>query len=153
MTQNPNQDAPPNSPPPPPPGTPDAHQQAQPPGQTPGQPAPAAGPVGPESDDARSTAMLIHLLAIFTMWLVPLIIWLVKKDQSRFIDQQGKEVVNFELTLMIGMVLGALTFCIGVGVFIWVAVWVVNIVFGILSTIEVNQGKPYRYPVCIRFIS
>ena len=150
MTQYPDQNG--SGGPPPPPGSPPGYQPP-PSGEAPGQPMPAGALVGPESEDARSTAMLIHLLAIFTGWLVPLIIWLVKKDQSRFIDQQGKEVVNFELTLMIGVVVGALTFCIGIGIFIILATWVVNIVFGILSTIEVNQGKPYRYPVCIRFIS
>lgn len=139
MTQDPNQDAPQGSAPPPSPG------QTPPPGQ------PTL--VGAESDDARSMAMLIHLLAIFTWFLVPLILWLVKKDSSRFVDQQGKEVVNFELTLMIGVVVGAATMCIVIGFFILAAVGVVNIVFGILSTMEVNQGKPYRYPVCIRFIS
>jgi uncharacterized Tic20 family protein len=115
---------------------------------------PPGGPqlVGPENDSARTMAMLIHLLAIFTYWLVPLILWLVKKDESRFVDQQGKEVVNFELTLLIGWVAGGLTWCLFVGILIIIAVVVVNIVFGILSTIAVNKGLPYRYPVCIRFI-
>jgi len=98
-------------------------------------------------------AMLCHLLAIFTYWIGPLIIWLVKKDQSPFVNQQGKEALNFELTLMIGVVAGVATICIAVGGIILLAVSVVNIVFGILSTIAVNRGEPYRYPVCIRFIT
>ena len=123
-------------------------------------PSPAAPPeptgephlVGPESSDAKTMAMLCHLLAIFTYWIGPLIIWLVKKDQSPFVNQQGKEALNFELTLMIGVVAGVATICIAVGGIILAAVSVVNIVFGILSTIAVNRGEPYRYPVCIRFI-
>jgi len=149
MTNDANSDSPTGTTPPPPPGAP----QPEPPEQGPEAGASQPGLVGPESDDARTTAMLCHLLAIFTGFLVPLIIWLIKKDQSRFIDQQGKEVVNFELTLMIGVVAAALTICIGVGFVIFAAVWIVNIVFGILATIDVNKGKPYRYPVCIRFIS
>ena len=124
-------------------------------------PSPAAPPeptgeprlVGPESSDAKTMAMLCHLLAIFTYWIGPLIIWLVKKDQSPFVNQQGKEALNFELTLMIGVVAGVATICIAVGGIILAAVSVVNIVFGILSTIAVNRGEPYRYPVCIRFIT
>ncbi len=124
-------------------------------------PSPAAPPeptgephlVGPESSDAKTMAMLCHLLAIFTYWIGPLIIWLVKKDQSPFVNQQGKEALNFELTLMIGVVAGVATICIAVGGIILLAVSVVNIVFGILSTIAVNRGEPYRYPVCIRFIT
>jgi uncharacterized protein len=141
MTQTPNNvGGPQAAPPPPPPPAP--------------APVPPGGPqlVGPENDSARSMAMLIHLLAIFTLALVPLILWLVKKDESRFVDQQGKEVVNFELTLMIGFVIGMVTICIGVGLVILPAVYVVNLVFGILGTMAVNKGLPYRFPVCIRFI-
>jgi uncharacterized Tic20 family protein len=140
MTQTPNNVGGPQAPPPP-----------QPPGPV---PVPPGGPqlVGPENDSARSMAMLIHLLAIFTGWLVPLILWLVKKDESPFINQQGKEVVNFELTLMIGVVAGIATACIFVGFIILLGVSVVNIVFGIIGTIAVNKGQPYRFPVCIRFI-
>ena len=123
-------------------------------------PAPAPGPAGgaptglvsAESPDAKTMAMLCHLLGIFTWWLAPLIIWLIKKDQSPFVNQQGKEALNFQLTLVIGCVVGALTSCIGIGFFVLAAIWVVNIVFGIISTITVNKGQPYRYPVCIRFI-
>jgi uncharacterized Tic20 family protein len=139
MTQTPNNTGGPQAPLPPPPAP---------------VPVPPGGPqlVGPDNDSARSMAMLIHLLAIFTGWIVPLILWLVKKDESRFIDQQGKEVVNFELTLMIGVVAGILTICIGVGAIILAATSIVNIVFGILGTVSVNKGQPYRFPVCIRFI-
>jgi hypothetical protein len=112
------------------------------------------GLVGPESNDARTMAMLCHLLAILPGLgsIGSLVIWLIKKDESRFVDQQGKEVVNFILTLLIGFVVGLATACIGVGVVIIIAVQVVNIVFGILSAIAVNKGQPYRYPICIRFI-
>jgi len=125
----------------------------QSPTPAPGQPADApAGLVSAESADAKTMAMLCHLLAMFTWWLAPLIIWLIKKDQSPFVNQQGKEALNFQLTLIIGLVAGALTICIGIGVFIMIATYVVNIVFGIMSTITVNKGQPYRYPICIRFI-
>jgi len=133
------------------------NDNATPPPQTPppaadqAQGAPA-GLVSAESPDAKTMAMLCHLLAIFTWWIAPLIIWLIKKDQSPFVNQQGKEALNFQLTLVIGLVAGALTACIGIGAIIILATYVVNIVFGILSTITVNKGLPYRYPVCIRFI-
>jgi uncharacterized Tic20 family protein len=141
MTQTPDSAAPP----PPPPG--------QAPQQPPSAQAPVPpGLVGPENNDARTMAMLCHLLAIFTLFIAPLIIWLIKKDQSRFVDQQGKEVINFTLTLLIGFVVGVATSCLGIGVVIIIAVKVVNIVFGIISTLAVNKGQPYRYPICIRFI-
>jgi hypothetical protein len=119
----------------------------------PGQPGGApAGMVSAESPDAKTMAMLCHLLAMLTGLIVPLIIWLIKKDESPFVNQQGKEVVNFELTCLIGAVIGGATICIFIGFVILAAVFVVNIVFGIISTITVNKGLPYRYPICIRFI-
>jgi len=138
MTENPNPDA----------------GQTPPQDASPPEPAPAVGPelVGPETPDAKTMAMLCHLLAIFTGFIGPLIIWLIKKEESPFVNQQGKEALNFELTLMIGVVAGVATICIAIGGIILMAVSVVNIVFGILSTIKVNGGQPYRYPVCIRFI-
>ena len=71
-------------------------------------PAPAGGAptglVSAESPDAKTMGMLAHLLVIFTGFIGPLIIWLIKKDQSPFVNQQGKEALNWGLTLMIGWV-------------------------------------------------
>ncbi len=130
-------------------------QPTQPPGA---EAAQAAGYLSAESPDAKTMGMLAHLLVIFTGFIGPLIIWLVKKDQSPFVNQQGKEALNWAITLLIvavGSVIVALIPFIGwlVGCLGWAAMVVSNIVFGILSTIEVNKGNPYRYPICIRFIS
>jgi hypothetical protein len=127
-------------------------------------PAPAPGPAGgaptglvsAESPDAKTMAMLAHLLVIFTGFIGPLIIWLVKKDQSPFVNQQGKEALNWAITIVIGavgsIIIGIIPFVGILACVIYPAVIVCNIVFGILSTITVNKGQPYRYPVCIRII-
>ncbi len=127
-------------------------------------PAPAAGPAGgstagmvsAESADAKTMGMLAHLLVIFTGWIGPLIIWLMKKDQSPFVNQQGKEALNWALTIttvVVGcVILMFIPFVNFLLCLLWPAIGVCNIVFGILSTIKVNSGQPYRYPVCIRYI-
>ncbi len=97
-------------------------------------------------------AMLCHLLGIVTGFLGALIIWLIKKDQSKFVDEQGKEALNFQLTLLIGDVIGIATSCLMVGWFILMAVWVVRLVFCILAAIAVNKGEHYRYPFAVRLI-
>jgi uncharacterized Tic20 family protein len=139
------------TPPPPPPAEPqpDAGDQ-QPTGV---EAVPAAKPAREEC----TMAMLCHLLVIFTGFIAPLIIWLVKRDESRFVDQQGKEALNWAITLLIASVcifviawipiLGWVIGCLG-----WLGIVTCNIVFGILSTIKVNAGESYRYPVCIRLI-
>ena len=122
------------------------------PAPAPGQPGGVPGLVSPESDDAKTMAMLAHLLAIFTGFLGPLIIWLIKKDQSPFVNQEGKEALNFQLTLLIAYVVGGVTACLVIGFFILAAASIAGIVFCILAAMTVSKGLPYRYPVCIRFI-
>lgn len=98
--------------------------------------------------------MLIHLLGIFTGFLAPLIIWLLKKDEKPFVDDQGKEALNFHLSvLIVGFGLAILS-CItlGFGALLYIPLLVVVLIFGIMGTIAANRGEAYRYPVNIRMI-
>mgnify|MGYP002622532204 CR=1 FL=1 len=97
--------------------------------------------------------MLAHLLGIVG-FLGPLIVWLIKKDEHVFIDDQGKEALNFQLTMLIGGLICAvatLLFC--VGILLGLALSVVDIVFCILAALKAKEGIAYRYPMCIRFVS
>jgi hypothetical protein len=131
--------------------------------QTPETPQPAEQPAAPPTDipkDARTMAMLCHLLAVAIVFvgplafLGPLIIWLIKKDDHPFIDEQGKEAVNFQITVLLALVallvLGFLT-C-GIGFFLLPVVGIVDIVFCIIATIKANDGEHYRYPICLRLV-
>ena len=116
------------------------------------------------SKDPRTWAMFCHLagLAGYLIPLVgnivaPLIIWQMKKDEYPFVDKQGKEAVNFQISMslyaLIGIVLCAVT-CIG-AVLIPVVVIVVGIfdlVFLLIAAVRANNGQHYRYPLAIRFI-
>ncbi len=104
------------------------------------------------SKDARTWAMLCHLLAVFTGFIAPLIIWLIKKDEDPFIDNQGKEALNFQITVAIAMIASLLLCFACIGFVLVPAVAIVDIVFCILATIKVNSGQAYRYPFSIRLI-
>jgi len=104
------------------------------------------------SKDARTWAMLCHLLAIFTGFLAPLIIWLIKKDEDPFIDEHGKEALNFQITVCIAMFVSGILTMVCIGVILLLAVIVANVIFCVLATVKANKGEPYRYPVSIRFI-
>ncbi len=90
----------------------------------------------------------------------PLIVWQVKKDTMPFAGSESKEALNFNISWLLWfLILGAVTFVltfIVIGVllmpllFIYPIVWVVFIVIGGLKA---NEGKPYRYPLTIRFIA
>jgi hypothetical protein len=120
----------------------------------PGAPATdqSAEPVGAVSSDEKLMAMLCHLLAIFTGFIAPLIIWLVKKDQSAFINHHGRESLNFQITFLIAYLISYVLIFVVVGCFLLPAVMVTVLVFCIMASIAANNGQYYRYPLAIRFI-
>ncbi len=113
--------------------------------------------------DARMWAMLCHLAGFaFLLPVVPgigsvigpLIIWLIKKDQYPFVDEQGKEAVNFQITMLIYAVVAGLLIFACIGAVLLPAVVIADIVLIIIAAIKANDGYHYRYPypLIIRFI-
>jgi uncharacterized protein len=109
--------------------------------------------------DEKSMAMLCHLLAILTGFIGPLILWLVKKDTSPFIDHHGREALNFQLTVFIVML--ALTFITLILMFVVIGFVLIPVIFvlgilalvaEILACIAANKGEWHRYPFCIRVL-
>lgn len=129
--------------------------------QTPASAPPAQPPGMPPvviSDDDRMMAMLCHLLAIFTGFIGPLVLWLVKKDSSPFVAHHGKESLNFQITLLLVMTcLGAATFIlmfvlIGIVLVpVLILVPVLALVAEIIAAVAAQKGEWFRYPCCIRF--
>lgn len=97
-------------------------------------------------------AMLSHLLAVLTGIIGPLLIWLLKKDQHPFIDDQGKQALNFQLTLLIAYVIAMLTWCLIIGMVLALVILVAHLVFTIIAAIKANKGIAYRYPFAAQFI-
>jgi uncharacterized Tic20 family protein len=110
------------------------------------------------SSDDRMWAMFCHLSSILTLYLTgmgflgPLIIWLIKKDQSAFVNYHGKEALNFQLTILIIELIGIATACIVVGIFILIGVAIYALIMAIIAGLNANSGQHYRYPATIRFI-
>jgi len=96
--------------------------------------------------------MLCHLLGIFTGFLGPLIVWLVKKDEFPFVDDQGKEALNWHITLLIGWIIAAALMIICIGAFLGLAISILQVIFGILGAVKANEGIRYRYPFAIRLV-
>jgi len=111
-----------------------------------------AGEPAEISKDARNMAMLCHLLAIFTSFVAPLIIWLIKKDEEPFVNQQGKEALNFQITVILAMFVASLLTILCIGVPLLFAIPVVDVVFCIIASVKASNGVAYRYPVSLRLI-
>ncbi|MQA82485.1 MAG: DUF4870 domain-containing protein [Streptosporangiales bacterium] len=137
-------------------------QQAQPPPQQ-GPPGPyGQRPPGPggwqppapvNPSDERTWAMLGHLGGILLGFIAPLIVYLVYKDRSAFLRRHGSQALNFQLTMLIGTIVGAVLTVVIIGILVLVAVAVVIIVFSIVAAMAANRGEDYKYPMTIQFVS
>lgn len=151
----------PGSMPLPPPHVPPPPGYGQPPGgygQAPGYGHPAEpyvpGRFGPRrGTDDTTMAMLAHLLGLLVSWVGPLIIYLMKKDESPYVRDQAAEALNFQITMFIRyMIAGVLTVVL-IGLLLLPVVWLVSLIFHIQAAIATNKGENYRYPFAIRLIT
>lgn len=106
-------------------------------------------PLVPPTSDERTMAILSHILCVVAGFLAPLVIYLIKKDESNFVKEHAKESLNFQITMFIVYVVLFIT-VIGI-LFIWVAA-IVAFVLEIIATIRASENKMYKYPFNIRFI-
>ena len=131
----------------------------------------------PQSAEERTWGMLCHLAALagfmglFLGNIVgPLVVWLIKKDQYPFVNDQGKESLNFQISMILWAIASLVV--VGVGVFvtllliapsvaplamplIWLLAFgfaILDLVLVIVASIAASNGKSYRYPLTIRFI-
>lgn len=101
---------------------------------------------GKLKSDEKQMAMFAHIGCIFLGFVAPLIIWMMKKDESRFIEKHAKEALNFSITAAI-IIMGGSLLC-GLGL-LYVPV---AAIFNIIAGMAANKGESYNYPMTIRFI-
>jgi len=138
----------------PPPGEP------IPPPTPPPSPSPGLEPPGDlPSKEERTWAMAAHLGALagyilipLANVLVPLVIWLIKKDTMPFASDQAKEALNFQIAVTIVAIIGFILTLLCVGWFLVAAAAIGGIIFAIIGAIKANDGIRYRYPVTLRII-
>lgn len=143
------------------------NQPPQPEPQIPPQPVapeqpPISEPLTAEdvSKDAKMWGMFCHLAALagylgipFGNVLGPLIIWLIKKDDFKFVNDQGTESLNFQISITIYSLAAGLLVCLGgIGIILLIPLGIFGLVMVIIASIAANKGEAYRYPLCIRLI-
>jgi uncharacterized protein len=144
---NPTDGVPPVPPVPPPP----APQYGAAPGYT--APQYAAAPPAPLSDsDQRLWATLAHIGPIILSFIAPLVIWLVYRERGRYVEDQSKEALNFQITLAIAYVVSSILIFVIIGLVMLAVAWIGSLVLMIMAAIAANKGEAYRYPLNIRFI-
>ena len=115
-------------------------------------------PVDPQKE--RLWATLCHLTALsvyvgipFGHIVGPLIVWLIKKDELPLVDDQGKEALNFQISVTIYAVLCVPLAFLLIGIPLLIAIGLFQLVATIVGGVKASTGVPFRYPLCIRFLS
>lgn len=106
----------------------------------------------------RNWGMACHLAAFagyfvpFGHILGPLAVLLFKGESHPFINAQGKESLNFQISMTLYMVVAGLLIAVAIGVFLLAALALFDLVFIIVATVKAKNGEPYRYPFTLRLI-
>ncbi len=114
---------------------------------------------GRPSDNARQWAMFCHLSALLCSLVLPalgcvvgpLVVWLTKKSDP-FVDDQGCEALNFNLSMLIWMAIAALLCFVLIGFVLLPVLALLWLIFTIIAAVRARDGVVYRYPLTIRFV-
>ncbi|HUI62972.1 MAG TPA: DUF4870 domain-containing protein [Steroidobacteraceae bacterium] len=120
---------------------------------------PAAADPGAPTQEERTWGMLAHLAA-FSGLLVPvvgnvagpLVVWLARRHRSRFIAEQGREALNFNISVVLGMIVCGILAYVLVGLLLGLILFVYWLIATIVAGVKAAEGIHYRYPVALRFV-
>ncbi|WP_217603209.1 DUF4870 domain-containing protein [Chitinophaga sp. GbtcB8] len=135
-----------------------------------------------DQNQERTWGALVHLGGLIGMFILSfvgniigaLVMWLIKRNESAFIDDQGKEALNFQITLSLVNVAIGLLISLRHGIWAFRSIWrdhdfdgwhsfgsaislygivsLLNIIFSIIAAVRANKGIRYRYPLCLRIV-
>lgn len=103
--------------------------------------------------DDKNLAVLTHLLSLFLGFIPGLIFWLVYKESNEYVSGQGKEALNFQITLILGYIIAWLTSWILIGTLLFPILIILNLVFCIMGAVASSKGEYFKYPLSIRLLS
>lgn len=111
------------------------------------------------NNEERTMSMLCHLSALagllipFGFLLGPLIVWLIKREQYAEVDRQGKDALNFQISMFIYMIISGILVLIVVGIILLVILGILNLVVIIVAAVKSNNGERFQYPLSLKIIS
>ena len=108
--------------------------------------------------DARTWAMVCHIAAFagflipFGSIIGPLVVWLLKKESHPFVDEQGREAVNFQITILLLFVLAGFLCLLFIGFLLLPVIGIYALIMTIIGAVRSNDGISYRYPFTLRLL-
>jgi hypothetical protein len=116
---------------------------------------PEETPTHPEDvpSDSRGWAVAAHLLPFISLAIIgPLFIWLIKRDEDDFVEDQAREALNFQLSLLMYGIVSAILIIVIIGIVLLIAVAIFGLVWSIIAAVNAANGEPYRYPLTMRMV-
>ena len=119
---------------------------------------PTAARQADHDKNARNLAVLCHLFGLLGLIIPPgnvigpLLIWLLKKEEHPFIEEQGREALNFQITFTIAMMASVFLALVYVGLFLLAILGTVDLILIIMASSAASRGENYRYPFSIKFL-
>ena len=104
------------------------------------------------TNDERLFSMLIFVLSFPFPVLGPLVIWLLKREESEFVDYHGKEYFNFIVSYAIYSIVSCILMIVLIGFLLIFVVGILLTVFTIIAAVKSYQGERYKFPLVFRFI-
>ena len=111
------------------------------------------------SQQERNWGMFAHLSALsmfigvpFGNIIGPLLIWLIKKDEFSFVAQEGKEALNFQISITIYYIVAGILCVVFIGFILLAVLAVAQIILIITASVKASEGSGYQYPYSIKFV-
>ncbi|MDT0690333.1 DUF4870 domain-containing protein [Salegentibacter sp. F188] len=99
-------------------------------------------------------SQLLDLITVIGGFIVPLILWATQKDRVLGMDEHGKMIMNFQISLFLySIVCVPLIFLFGLGLLLLAVVWIFGIVLPVINAIKASNGEPCHYPLTLKLIS
>ena len=104
------------------------------------------------TSDERTLAILAHVLTFVGGVFAPLIIYLIKREESTYISEHAKESLNFQITVLIGVFISIPLIFVIIGIFTLIAIGILSFILVIVASIKASDNRLYRYPINLRLI-
>lgn len=103
-------------------------------------------------NEERMLAAILYVVSLFFPIIGPLVIWLLKKDESSFINYHGREYFNFFISYTVYSVISGILIFLIVGIFLLWILGIMALVFTIIAAVKAYEGNEYRFPLIFRVI-
>ncbi len=114
--------------------------------------------MSPPGKDETMWAMFCHLSTLlgfvfpFGNIIAPMILWQMKKDEYPLVDDQGKEALNFQISMTIYVLIAFILVLMAIGIVLLIALGLFDLIVTVIAALNAANGQKYRYPFSIRFV-